>query len=168
MCLCWYILILNNLKYLIGIYIIAHIYTLKVAKLAKQIHNKLECSMHIYQRQKAYISQTIKIQEHARADHIWSSPLKERNTEDSLNHSPPPPQCRHTHALPCLSCPPSTPLLHSCHFWHDTNVFASLYMLRSSEHRVLLTRADWQKTSLDAYVLTILCVWMCLCCSWYL
>lgn len=59
--------------------------------------------MYIYQRQKAYISQTIKIQEHARADHIWSSPLKERNTEDSLNHTPPPPPPNADTPMHCLA-----------------------------------------------------------------
>lgn len=41
----WNILIHNNLKYLIAVHIIAHIYTIKVGKKAKQIQYKLKRSI---------------------------------------------------------------------------------------------------------------------------
>lgn len=75
----------------------------------------IKCSLYVVHshKGKAHSSHNEK-QAHTQADHIWSSPLKERNGENSLTHKrsrPPHHHQIHTHAMPCVSCPPSTPLL---------------------------------------------------------
>lgn len=139
------IVFLSKMKYVIVIILFFCYSCAQRSRVSKMIHNECKCKLQSSVRTTAGKHTHTETQ----VDRIWSSSLKERNTENSLIHK------THTHAhTQCLAF--LALLLLRC----STNVildmtpmfFPSSYMLRSSEHCVLLTRAK-RKATVDVYVL---------------